>query len=412
MGLIFLLGLSLRLASVLFVPQIGVNRGDAYRYTLTTANLLSGKGYSFTDGKPDLFLAPGYPFFLALVYKACGMDNYAAVRIAQSILSAFVILLIYSLAKIVFNQKVAILSAFAASVYPGFIGYSGLLLPQVLAVFLILVFLVILLARSDNSYWRACLLGLIAGYACLIRPESLLFWLFLCAMLFLAGKERKYSLKFLLIILVFMFLVIAPWTARNYKVSGRPVLISVHYGDVMWYSTWKGEWLEYKTEPPYTTIAQGLGPVDGANAYLKAAILNVKEYPCIYIKMCVKRFFRLWLTGHSNIFYSMSGSMLDYLKGKNYFIFFMKLTMLILNTALVLTGFISAAFAYKKINDKRTAFYVLFYPAAFFSILHFFIFSTPRYAISAMPSIIIFASFGILEFMKAQKAKNFTKTTV
>ena len=410
LSLIFILGLSLRLAYVLFMPQIGVNRGDSARYALTTANLLEGKGYSYTDEKPDLFLAPGYPFFLALVYKVFGVHNYTAVRIVQSVLSAFVILFIYYLAKKIFNRKSAILSAFIASIYPGFIGYSGLFLPQAIVVFLILLFLVILLGRTKNFYW-GCLLGLIAGYSCLTRPEFLLFWLILCTVIFLTDKEKKHNLRFISVILIVMFSVIMPWTVRNYKVSGRPVLITVHYGDLLWYSTWKGEWLEYKSEPPYTTIAVGLGPVDAANAYAKAGIQNVKEHPYIYIKLCVKRFFRLWLTGHSNIFNFMSKSMLTYLAEKNYFILFIKAVMLILNTVLVLIGFFSAAFLYKRINNKQISFYTLYYPIAFFSILHFFLFATPRYAIPAMPSLIMLASFGIISLIEDRnKGLNETHT--
>jgi len=394
--LIFIFGLLLRLGYVLFFPQIDVHRGDSFSYKSIAENILVKHSYS-RDGKgPDVFWAPGYPLFISGVYKIFGMDD-SAVRIIQSLLSALVILMVYYLGKKIFNANAGIFSAMITAVYPGFIGYSGLLLPQVLSMFLTTLFIFLIIKFNSNmKLWLSLVLGFIAGYSSLVRAELFLFWtIFLLTMPFIANYNKR-LIKFLIMIFITMCFVISLWTIRNYRVFGKPILISVHYGDLIWYSTWKGEWLEYRDEEPYVSIGRGLGQVEAADAYFKAGINNIKEHPFIYLKMCIKRLYRFWLTGHSNIFYFMRGSFLNYLREKAYFIFFIKLIMLFLNVSLILLGFLGIKIAYVNFTEKRKILSCILLPILFFVTLHFFLFATPRYAIPIMPFIIIFSSCGII----------------
>ncbi len=401
--IIFIFGLVLRLAYVLFFPQIGVNRGDSERYDRIAQNIVTKQTYSYQDNQPDVFWSPGYPVFLAFIYQLLGI-NYLPVRIIQAILSSLLILLVYYLGSEFFGYKIGILSAIITAAYPGFIGYAGLFSPQLLTAFLVVLFFNLLVKYNLNIY--SCLiLGIIAGYSSLVRPELALFWFLFLVIMGLTNRKDKAVIKFSILIFLIMSLIISLWTIRNYKVFGRLIPISIHYGDVLWYSTWKGEWLEYKLQEPYSTIAQGLGPVDTAQAYFKASIRNVEEHPFIYLKMCSKRLYRLWVTGHSNIFYYMRYSLVDYLRQKSYFILCIKLFMLFFNSFIVLAGFLGIRAAFIKFKKAKINLYLLSYPVAFFVVLHFFIFATPRYSIPIMPFMIIFASYTFIDFLNL-KQKN------
>lgn len=206
----------------------------------------------------------------------------------------------------------------------------------------------------------------------------------------------------MLAIFVIMSFFVSLWTIRNYKVFGKLIPISVHYGDNFWVSTWKEEWLEWKHKEPYISIGKGLKPAEAAQAYFKAGINNIKEHPFIYLLMCTKRLYRFWLTGHSNIFYLMKDSFQAYLHKKDYFIFFIKLIMLFFNCFIILLGFLGIKIAYKNFVEKRKILHYILLPILFFVILHFFTFATPRYSIPIMPFIIIFASCSIIFFFNTK----------
>lgn len=397
---IFIFGLSLRLGYVLLVPQL-VIRADGAQYDTMARNIITEHTFSDQFSKSTTYWAPGYPFFLSAIYKIFGI-NYIALRVVQAILSALVILFVYYIAHEIFNSKIAILSAIISCVYPGFIGYPGLVVSQNLVAFLItLSIFLIIKCHPNTNLTPSIFLGLITGYSSLVRSELFLFWPILFSIIVFINRANKKIIKFLMLTFAIMCLTVSLWTIRNYKVTGKFIPISLHYGDTLWISTWKEEWLEWKYEEPLISMLKDrpLRSLELDNAYLKAAINNIKEHPFIYLKMCTKRLYRFWLTGHSNIFYFMQDSSLNYLKKKDYFIFFIKMIMLFFNISVILLGFWGIRAAYVKLRQKREFLHYILLPILFFVILHSFLFATPRYSIPIMPFVIIFASYGITSIL-------------
>lgn len=387
---IFIFGLILRLGCVLFLPQIDVNRGDSAKYIALASNITAKHIYSYENDEPDVYFPPGYPFFVSAIYKSFGINN-TAVRVVQAVLSALVILFVYYLATEIFNFKVGILSAIITCVYPGFIGYSGLILPQLLVMFLIMLFFFLIL-RFTLNIKLILVLGLIAGYATLTRAELFLFWPILFLIMAVINKSNKKVIKATMVILIIMSFIVSLWTIRNYMVFGKLMPISIHYGDNFWVSTWKEEWLEWQDKEPFISIVKDLKPTEAAEVFFKAGINNIKEHPYIYLVMCTKRLYRFWLTGHSNIFYPMKDSFQSYLHKKDYLIFSIKLIMLFFNVSIILLGFLGIRTAYINFIQKREFIHYMLFSILFFVILHFFTFATPRYSIPIMPFIIIYSS--------------------
>jgi len=386
--IIFIIGLILRLSYVVFVPQIDIKIGDSDSYSTIGRNIVTHGKYTTDDIMPDIYWAPGYPFFISFIYKLFGINNMG-IRIVQAVLSSLVIIFIYFICARVFNKRIGMLSSLIVSIYPGFIGYSGLLLPQILALFLLTLF-ILLIVKFDLKIYIDFILGLIAGYLCLVRSEFVLFM----PILFLIIAKNSKKLKHLIIIFIIMCSMISIWSMRNYKVFGKFVLISVHYGDTLWISTWKEEWLEWQEKEPFISLTKGLDQIDSSAALFKAGINNIKEYPFVYLKMCTKRFYRFWLTGHSNVFYFMMDSLKNYIIKKEYLIALLKIIMLFFNTSIIILGFFGIKSAYKNIKNNNLLYYLLT-PIIFFIILHFFTFATPRYSVPIMPFVIVFASYAI-----------------
>ena len=387
---VFTVGLVIRLAYVLLAPQIDLNTmGDPAVYTGIARNLAEGRGYTSEDSRPDIFWAPGYPFFLAAIYKISGVNN-TAVRVAQAFLGSFVILFVYYAAAKVFDNRVALLSAIITSIYPGFIGYSGIILPQLLTMFLICAFISLLLNYKTGILSDA-LLGAAAGFSALVRPELLYFWLLLLALTIVVSKVKTDAVKRALTIFMILYAIVSVWTVRNYRTFGKFIPVSMR-GDAVWISTWHEEWLEWKQQEPSVSLAKGKTQIDASEAYFKAGVENVKAHPFIYARMCLKRLYRLWSTGYSNTFDFMKGSLKDYFVKGDYGVVFIKSAMLCANLFIVMAGFLGMFIARRKFPGVKREIAYLSAPIIFFIVFHFFLFATPRYAIPVMPFMIIFAS--------------------
>jgi hypothetical protein len=87
--------------------------------------------------------------------------------------------------------------------------------------------------RSEHPRGRgvlACCAGAAAGAATLVRPSWLLFTPFALSIAMCFSGERKRHLATGLVVLVALVLVMAPWWARNWRVTGRFVPTTLQVG--------------------------------------------------------------------------------------------------------------------------------------------------------------------------------------
>jgi tetratricopeptide (TPR) repeat protein len=180
-------------------------------------------------GTDAFFRAPLYVYLLALTYKIFG-HSYFFPRLLQIFLGSLSCLLIFLIAKKLFNQTVAIISGVMASFYAMLIYYDASLLLDSLSVFLDLALLGLLILSAEKPKllnWFFC--GIVLGLSAIARPNILIFVPFILIwMLFgLKNKLFKKAIFFRWIILCAgALLVIMPVTLRNYLVSKDFVLIS------------------------------------------------------------------------------------------------------------------------------------------------------------------------------------------
>ena len=75
------------------------------------------KGYVNSLGKPTAFRPPVYPLFLGVIYYVFG-HNLIIVQLIQTLLGMGICLLVYFIATIVSDRKVASISAYVCCFYP------------------------------------------------------------------------------------------------------------------------------------------------------------------------------------------------------------------------------------------------------------------------------------------------------
>lgn len=179
------------------------------------------------------FRPPGYPIFLAAVYRLLG-DDYTTPRVVQMILGLVGVLLVFQLGRRVFNEKTGLVAAGLAAVYWAFIYYEGEFLEPSLSVLLILAVPLRLLAWRDRpTAMRALTAGLFLGALALLRPNALLLAPVAAGWFWWAGRGQPARLAFWrpsVLLTVGVMIAILPVTVRNYRVSGESVLISTNSG--------------------------------------------------------------------------------------------------------------------------------------------------------------------------------------
>jgi 4-amino-4-deoxy-L-arabinose transferase-like glycosyltransferase len=238
-------GLLLRLAVAI---HIGLNAppepgSDAAEYDSYAWNLAQGHGYrgispdvKSADGKllehPSAYRAPGTSTLWAGLYRLTG-HRYDVLRIAQCVLGALSILLLYAIGRRCFAENVALLAATMYTFWPTSLQYSTKLASEPLYAFLFCWFILAALRFAERPQWLdAGAAGLLLGLAMLTRSNAVLMVALLFPwVLWQFHGSPKALIRGLAMPLVAVATLI-PWTVRNYHVFQSIIPFETGGGDV------------------------------------------------------------------------------------------------------------------------------------------------------------------------------------
>ena len=356
--------------------------GDAAQYILIAKNIAAGNGFNML---PDSNLlanrAPLFPFILAWIFKLFGTGYWPA-RIFQVCISSLVPVITYLIGKEITTKRVAIVSAYISIFYPLYIFYSAYLLTETLFVFLSgLSLLYLIKFVKTGSYRTSWLAGMFLGFSALTRPVALGFGLFFGICYFFAARRR---FKGLVIILITMFLIIAPWTIRNYIVFEKFVPITTYAG-ITFYS---GNNPMNKTGGCIRDVdfiwpkeTATMGEAEASSYTFRKGLEFVRHNPVTFLKMSIKKLGRLWrifpywTSGFTNIKYKLI-SMFSY--------------------GLILPFFLIGIFLSIRNWKLVLPLYCLIVYTSIFCMVFF---GTMRFRLPIMPAVIVLASIGINKFL-------------
>ena len=229
--LIFVLALGLRLAWVATLAD-QINWPDELEFVQIARHLATGDGYVATSYRAN----PVFPTVLALVFRTVG-ENYLAARVAQSVFGALTCVVVYRTAALALGPAVGILSGVLLAVYLPHIYLSGVFYVECLLTLLctLVVHFGLRSLRRPGHVGAAVLCGVTLGAAALTRTIALVYLPFLCAALvYAAWPSWRRPARAGAAIALAAAVVILPWTARNYTVYGRFLLVSSGFGTKLW----------------------------------------------------------------------------------------------------------------------------------------------------------------------------------
>ncbi|HEX6974555.1 MAG TPA: hypothetical protein VF147_09145 [Vicinamibacterales bacterium] len=219
---------------------------DEQEYLSLARSVTAGHGFVYDETReagtsPQFGRAPGYPLFLTLVGAGTLEAPTSAptrVKLAQSILGALIVWMIGTIAMRAAGPRAGVAAAAIAAVYPPLVWISAYVFSETLYCALALGTVLLLEGAVEHADRHesarggaaaALVAGLAAGTAILVRPVMLFFLPFAAVWLW---RRRRTSLAVALIAAAVA--VVAPWTARNYRVYDRFVLVASEGGVTFW----------------------------------------------------------------------------------------------------------------------------------------------------------------------------------
>jgi 4-amino-4-deoxy-L-arabinose transferase-like glycosyltransferase len=238
--------LAIRLIYVFTYGKGTKGLGDFQFYNWTSQLIADGHGfispfalvYELRE-EPTAAHPPAWSFLLAGVSKVFGDGttvgdfagtDYMAHRLTGVVLGVGLVVLLGLLGRRVGGPVLGLLAAGIAAISPTFVATDGSTMSEALYGPLIALALLFGYRLLDRPRWHAAAaLGAAIGLAALTRGEALLLLALLALPVALkAGRARWWRLT--LVACVAAAVVVAPWTARNWIVFDRPVLISNNEG--------------------------------------------------------------------------------------------------------------------------------------------------------------------------------------
>lgn len=219
----------------LFVPVVPISDSEAYdRFART---LVEHGVFGWTAQHPFAFWPPGTSFLYAVIYRLTGF-RYEGIVVLNLLLSVVMIVCSARVAGRWFGSKAAVATAGILAVWPTLVLFTTVLASELPYLALTAGALDLWTSPSRRWYASAAGAGLLLGYAALVRSQALALPAVMGLGLWLWSGSRRDELwrqcRLAAVAALTMSLVVAPWTLRNYRLYGAPVLVSTNGGITLW----------------------------------------------------------------------------------------------------------------------------------------------------------------------------------
>jgi len=202
--------------------------GDENTYHKLALALVHHQPY-FTTDKP-----PGYPAFVALVYAVVG-PRPLALYFMQAVVFVLTLLLIYKVALAVSEDvKTALLTIALCALWIPFHIYVAKELSEILnGLIIALALWCVMAAAARPTLGKCAVAGITTGLSALVKPVALPYIGLAALLVFLMGENRRRRLIPAAVLVLVALATLAPWTARNYVVTGKIIPVTTTGGSAL-----------------------------------------------------------------------------------------------------------------------------------------------------------------------------------
>ncbi|HYB76627.1 MAG TPA: glycosyltransferase family 39 protein [Candidatus Bathyarchaeia archaeon] len=241
---------------LMFLWKFRFVAGDSFIYGDIAKNWLQHGIFAMTEeGAPVLtcIRLPGYPAFVASIWKIAGVDHYGTVMLVQMFFDVGTCYLIAALARLVLLERAAMAAFLLYALNPFTANYVATPLTEVLAIFftaLALLFALKGFAAWKLRWWILCGLAIAAGI--LIRPDGGILLAaigaYLLVLLFRRSDRPRVTSAGIVLAVVSLAPLI-PWTLRNWRAFHIFQPLAPRYANNPWefvptgFNRWVKTWM-------------------------------------------------------------------------------------------------------------------------------------------------------------------------
>jgi hypothetical protein len=266
---------------------------DSSAFDRAAWNIAQGNGYCLAPGRPTAYWPVGGPAVYGLVYLIAG-HSYAAVKVANVVIGSLAAAATALLARAWFGYRAGWVTGLLVAVWPSQIEMTTSLFSEAQFNTLVATALVLASVWRGGPIARGLALGALLSAAAYTRPIGLLLP-FVLAWCSLAGPSparrafRTVAAETVLCCLV-MAALIAPWTWRNQRIFGHPVLIQSSAGENLWMGNNPETTGHYQLRP---ASLMGKDEVESSEMQRRAAMAYIRQDPKAFLLRSLRKAFLL-----------------------------------------------------------------------------------------------------------------------
>ena len=229
-------------STTVWSDQIGYQR-------LGAAIATTGKFTRYPDSDmfvPEVIRTPGYPAFVAIVYRLFGIGNNMAVALVQAAAFAGLALFVFAMVRRVAGESTALVAALLTALFSPLPYFGALTVTELMTtVVATAAFAVCLRAIQQGRLGDFAIAGFLFSATTLVRPAFVLlpFFLAIAMPLFSRSQRTAAMLKGWAIVAAVAVLTLMPWFIYNYSNLGQLTLSPAGgVGRGLWEGSWQGRW--------------------------------------------------------------------------------------------------------------------------------------------------------------------------
>jgi len=220
------------------------------QYHQLATDLSDGKDFASLD------VPWAYAYFLAAFYRAFGPTPLPAL-LAQNLLNAFIPVMVFAYSAQMFDRRVAaVATVLVATLSFNTVYVSTESTDSVCTVLFMLMLWTFARSREGHRMGWFATTGALAGLAAQFRPNLILVPFVLAGLNWLLGPRSWRRLGEGGLVVLMSAVMLAPWTIRNYRLTGQFLPTSTHGGIQLWYGTLQtGPYRESRAHNPRSVFA-------------------------------------------------------------------------------------------------------------------------------------------------------------
>jgi len=272
--------------------------------------LATGYGYSdpFTGHTgPTAWLPPGFTLIVGGVFRIFGVYSKLSAFVLltiNSLLSALTAVFCFEIGLRCFNRRVALWSGWLWALYPAALQYAVRWIWEMTAttcLFAALLVLMLRMRQDGQTLQRWLGFGALWGMMAMVNPSPLIMLPVMAIYILAAPQWQTKRLTYATLSAVLFLAVIAPWTARNYRVFHRFIPLRDNFGAENYEgnSDWSTGFPWGRTVPleNHQILAEYSRMGEPAWAADRAAKANawIKAHPTRFAKLSLKRAWMYWM---------------------------------------------------------------------------------------------------------------------